>query len=332
MPLDPQVAEFYKNKHSKAVFGKIEIKKIRAAIDMFYNARECLVDLPRVDNKCIPSDGEQLPIRIYYPEERVKIGEEGLPVMIFFHGGAFVVHNVNSHDNLCRKLSKECNVIVVSVEYRLAPEKRHPAQVIDAVSTLEWLIDHHREIGANPEKIIPAGDSAGATLAMDICIYAKNHGIKIPLAILYYGYFGCGDVRENESYKLYSNGKYGVSTDLIDASSDMVKPVDGNLSANRDNRYPELNSLNYLNPGNFEDSELRMDTKSLIVVAEYDPLKDDGLKFAEKMKAVGNDVELINMSGMTHGFMVLWNKFDRCSRVFEATCKAIEDILPSRKK
>ena len=143
MPLDPQVIEIYKNRRSPQKTFSIQEMRINA--DNIFNDRTEIIKIFRSEDRLIE---EYLPIRIYWPDSCIN-----RPIMMYFHGGGFVMHNIASHDSLCRKLSIECGCIIISVGYRLAPEHKYPACIEDGYTALNWAYKNASSIGGIPNKI-----------------------------------------------------------------------------------------------------------------------------------------------------------------------------------
>ena len=166
--MEPAKARAYSNEY---------IKKVMDAIDF------APIQMQTVSDVMIPvRDGTQIKVRIYRPSSI-----NDLPVIIYYHGGGFVLYDLESHDRVCRRLAKTNNAIVVSVEYRLAPEYKFPIPTYDCYDSLMWVQDNIHKIGGDIDRISVAGDSAGANLATVSCIMSRDHdGPKIHSQILIY--------------------------------------------------------------------------------------------------------------------------------------------------
>ena len=127
----------------------------------------------KVENRRIPVDRGQIDIRIYWPRA-VSLGET-LPALLFFHGGGFVIGDLDTHDSVCRLLSKQSDVIVVAVDYRMSPEFKFPVAVEDCFSALKWVANNAVRIGVDADRIAVGGDSAGGNLATVVAILARNN-------------------------------------------------------------------------------------------------------------------------------------------------------------
>ena len=318
--LDPQVAKHYEGLRFASPFGKLPIEKIRAAMDEVYNDKKKLVELFRVEDIWIDRNGakaaksqsapasdnpydmsDPLLLRLYLPSPGTH------SVLLYFHGGGFVMHNVASHDNLCRKLAEECDALVVSVEYRLAPENPYPAALQDAWTALNWAKEHAAEYGGDPERIFAGGDSAGATISASLTFLTRDRkGPAMEGQILFYGVYGAVPLAESKTVELYGDGQYVLPREMLEACDEAYGYGTGELADYRD-------------PGMCLNAATS--TRTLMVTAEMDPLREDGEAFARLLAKAGDDVTCLRMRGMMHGFMLLWPEFDRCEEVFRMTAE-----------
>lgn len=292
MPLDPQVLEIYKNKPAPP--EKYVLEEMRAGADATFNDKTEVIGIYGYEDRTILG---YLPIRIFYP------GDKGpYPVLIYFHGGGFVMHNIASHDSLCRKLSTELNRIVVSVGYRLAPEFPYPACMEDGRAAFKWVYENAPVFGGIPEKIVLSGDSAGATISASVCLWNIKHGLPLPEGlVLFYGMYGAVSEDESESFRMFGNGEYVLPRKMSDWCMGLYIPKDADLSDP------------YLYPG--KALSLSGFPKTVVVSAEYDPLRDDGEKFYSRLAEDGCDAKLIRVEGVMHGFMLYWNRIDKAKEL-----------------
>jgi acetyl esterase/lipase len=228
------------------------------------------------------SDGD-VPVRVYWPDEQAN-----RPVLVWLHGGGWVLGSVETHDNHCRQLCDEVGAIVVSVDYRLAPETKFPGALEDCVAAWQWVTAHASELGGDPNRVAIAGDSAGGNLAAAVCLVAREQGLRAP------------------EFQLLV---YPV-TDYEFGSASMVDNASGyGLEADHMRWFFEHYART---PADYDDwrmSPLRADLHdlppALVITAEYDPLRDQGEAYAAKLEAAGVETALMRADGVFHGFFGL---------------------------
>ena len=232
----------------------------------------------------IPGPGGQIRARAFYPGDP-KRGP--YPVITYFHGGGYVAMSPETHEKLTKQLCVGAGALVVSVDYRLAPEHRYPAPLDDCVAAWRWVRAHAAEIGGDAARIVAGGDSAGgnATAALALRLLAANEPLPRALLLL------CpwlDMALDTESMRTFSPDDGVLDTDIMTFFRDC-----------------------YVVPANWADpfaSPLRGDLRrfppTLVVAGAIDPLRDDALQFAQKLKGAGREVVLSNYAGMPHDFML----------------------------
>ena len=265
----------------------------------------------RTEDRRIAGPGSDLPIRIYTPRE-LKTAEK-LPVLMWFHGGGFVIGSLDTHDSVCRMLANQADCIVVAVDYRLAPECKFPAAVEDCEAALKWAALHAVEFGGDPACMAVGGDSAGANLATVIAILARDAAHpKLVFQLLIYP---CtAPEPETASHYKFKEG-YVLTRNSITWFYRQY------LRSGRDEnefRYAPLvhDDLSGLPP-------------SLIIVAGYDPLRDEGVEYARKLIEAGNRVQLSNYEGMVHGFYLMGGAVDAARRAVTESAEAMREAFDS---
>jgi acetyl esterase len=234
--------------------------------------------------------GREISLRVYRPA-----GIEGtLPVVVFFHGGGFVVCTLETHDPYCRALAAEAEAVVVSVDYRLAPEHKFPAGVEDALATTEWVLEHVRELGGDRSRMFVAGDSAGATLATVVALLLRDMGITgLAGQILLYPVTAHYDpptasyVEMAEGYGLTRKGMTWFWDHYLNDKSEAKDFRAAPLMA------ASLSGL----------------PRAFVVTAEYDVLRNEAQAYAKRMEDAGVEVTHVFAQGMNHGFAASPNEF-----------------------
>lgn len=244
---------------------------------------EVIHPVGKVENTAIPGPAGQLPIRIYTPD-----AQGPFPVLAFYHGGGFVLCDLDSHDDQCRKMCNAMKAVVVSVDYRLAPEAKFPAAPEDCYAATQWCADNMDVLDGNGTLLV-GGDSAGGCLAAAVCLMAKARGgPAIAHQFLIYPVTDCNF--DTPSYQDFAEG-YFLSQEMmrwfwrhyLAAESDEANPLASPLRAD---------DLSEMPP-------------ATIITAGFDPLRDEGKAFADKLAAAGVPVTYHCYDDMIHGFLGL---------------------------
>ena len=237
--------------------------------------------LARVESFTLPArDGYELPVRLYAPSS------EGLPVLVYFHGGGFTIGSIATHDVLCRTLSHLADCAVLSVNYRLAPTHKFPVAHDDAWDSVQWLARHGGELGLDVSRLAVGGDSAGGTLAAACALQARD--AKLPLALQLLIYPGCAAHADTPSHKTFARGFLLEDTHITYFFNHYLR-----TEADREDwRFAPLNApdVDGVAPAWFG-------------LAECDPLVDEGVLYADKLRAAGVPVDLEIYRGVVHEFI-----------------------------
>lgn len=211
-----------------------------------------------------------------------------VPVVVYFHGGGFVLGTLETHDHICRKLALDSGVAIVSVDYRLAPEHPFPAPVEDAYESVLFIAQHASEWGLDGHLLAVAGDSAGANLATVACLLARaRKGPAIAHQLLIYPVTDAAC--DAPSYELYGRG--------FTLTSDLMRLMWRMYLAGQDGRAPYASPLR---------AQLEGLPPATVITAEYDALRDEGVAYAERLRASGVDVVHRHESDLVHGFAAMW--------------------------
>ncbi|MEJ8824094.1 alpha/beta hydrolase [Variovorax humicola] len=250
-----------------------------------------------------PGPGGAIPLRLYRP-----MGSQGtdvLPVLVYYHGGGWVIGDLETHDVLCRELCNGSGCAVVAVEYRLAPEHRFPAAVDDALAAARWVRQEAASLGVDASRLAVGGDSAGGNLAAVISIMARDAG-DLPIAYQLLIYPGTDMRRGHASHT--TNGKgYLLEADTITYFhdhyiTDAAQDLDWHAS-------PLLHKdLSRLPP-------------ALVITAGFDPLRDEGLDYADSLVAAGNRASYVCFERQIHGFITMGKVLDEANAAV-ALCAA----------
>jgi acetyl esterase len=278
------------------------VEQARTGYDAMGAMRGDLPELAKVEDSTLPGPAGDIPIRIYTPAL-----EGPLPVVVFFHGGGFTIGSLTSHDPVAHKLAAESGAIVVSVDYRLAPEAKFPAAVEDSFAALEWVGANAASFGGDPSRIAVCGDSAGGNLAAVCCILARETGgPNVAFQALIYP---TTDARGGYP-SIEENGEG------LFLSADTMRWFYEHYSRTDDDKH------------DWRCSPIAADDLSglppaLIITAEYDPLRDEGEAYGEALRAAGNSVTIKRYDGMTHVFFQLGAMLEEGRQAMAETAAAL---------
>jgi acetyl esterase len=255
--------------------------------------------LPRVEDLQVAG----LPARLYAPSA----GK--LPVMLYLHGGGFTIGDLETHDSLCRQLALRSGCAVLALDYRLAPEHRFPAAVDDAWAALAWLHEHAASLGLDGSRLAVGGDSAGGTLAAGAAFFARDRGLPLALQLLITP--GAASHANTPSHRLFANGF------LLDAASiEWFFAHYLDRHQRHDWRFAPLEAEDH--------SGL---APACVVLAECDPLVDEGIAYADMLRAAGVAVQLELYRGVTHDFIKMGRQIPEAITALDACAAAIRDHL-----
>jgi len=242
-----------------------------------------------VEDRKIPGPAGPLAIRIYRPE-----GKAPMPALVYFHGGGFVMGDLESHDALCRKLANGAGCVTIAVDYRLAPENKYPAALEDCFAATRWVAENTAALNLDPRRIAVGGDSAGGNLAAVIAMMARD--AKTPrLAFQLLIYPSMDATLQTESHRR-----------LVDSfpSRDEIRYLwSSYIRGEADRKDPRV-SPNFAT--NFKGLP-----PALVITAEFDPLCDEGETYGEKLRAAGVPVTISRYDGTIHGFVSMSEMLDK---------------------
>jgi acetyl esterase len=276
-----------------------------------YEAAADILELPRavlarVEDIRIPAtDGTALPARLYAPSR------DALPVLLYLHGGGFTIGSPNTHDSLCRQLASRSGAAVISLDYRLAPEHRFPTAVADAWAAMHWLACHANTLGLDGTRLAVGGDSAGGTLAAVCAIHARDTGLPLRQQLLITP--GTTAYADTPSHREFAHGY------LLDAES-IAWFFDQYIDrADRaDWRFAPLNT-----------DDLEGVAPACIVLAECDPLVDEGVAYADKLRMAGVPVTFELYRGVTHDFIKMGRVLPEAASAQAMIADALRHALAS---
>jgi acetyl esterase len=249
-----------------------------------------LADLARVDDREIPGRAGRIPVRTYTP-----IGAGPFAGIVYFHGGGFVIGDLETHDPLCRQIAARAGAVVCAVDYRLAPEHPFPAAIEDAESAGRWFLAQAESLGVDPRRLFVMGDSAGGTLATVTALALRDQrSPSLRGQVLIYPITDHVEAG-SASYEAFAEG-YGLSREdmrwfIRHYAGDPAHATDPRVCPLR---MPTLRGL----------------PPAFVVTAEYDVLRDEGERYVERLREDGVDVAFERADGLHHGFIRLFGILD----------------------
>jgi len=292
MPLDPQARAFL---DQLAALGGIQLHDLpvaqaREAMEAMSAMRggepEAVAD---ISDRTIPGPGGEIPVRVYRP------GRDGTrPVLVYFHGGGWVLGSLQTHDGVCRALANAADCVVVSVDYRLAPEHGYPAAPEDCWAATRWVAANAASLGADGARLAIGGDSAGGNLTAVVALMARDRGgppIRFQLLVYPVTDFGfdTASYRDNaEGYLLTTEGMRWFWGHYL------AKPASGSEAFASPLRAESLKRL----------------PPALVITAEFDPLRDEGEAYAGRLREAGVPTTLSRYHGQIHGFFSMGDLID----------------------
>jgi acetyl esterase len=260
-----------------------EARIARAARGKFFDGD--LKPLARIENIFIPGPAGHIPARLYAQESG------GVrPALVYFHGGGFVQCNLETHDAICRALASESDFIVVSIDYRLAPEHRFPAAVDDAHAATLWIAAHAASLGIDAQRISVGGDSAGGTLAAVTAIRCRNAGAPVLASQILLCPVTDLSSFDTDSYREFAEGYYLTRAGMRWFAGHY-------LASDDDAHHPEASPL--------LAEDFTGLAPALVIAAELDPLRDEAEAYAQRLQQAGVPVTLSRYPGMIHAFTSL---------------------------
>ena len=256
----------------------------------------------KVQNRTIPGPGGAIPVRIYTPETpEGPTNPEPLPVLMFFHGGGWVLCNLDTHDGTARRLANHASCIVISVDYRLAPEHPFPAPLDDCCAATYWASENAGDLGGDPTRLAVSGDSAGGNLAAATALRLRDEGgPKLRHQLLIYPAVDAGC----DAASFTENGSgYFLSADAMRWFWDHYEGA----PADRANPYfaPTCSE----NLAGLPDAT--------VLTAEFDPLRDEGEAYGRQLIAAGNSCDLVRYDGVIHGFFAMHDLLPKARQAVE---------------
>lgn len=307
MPLDPQVEKIllWAKRANAPAYHDIDADAARAHYERIAGTLDIVTpDLHEVVDFEVPLPGRSLRVRQYAPWPHH--WAEPRPALVYFHGGGFTIGSVDTHDRVCRVLARGGDCLVYSVDYRLAPQHKFPAAADDAFDALAWIRDEAQSLGVDLARLAVGGDSAGGTLAAACAIHARDRGWPLALQLLIYP--GLSHDQQTGSHRRFASG-YLLDAETVQWFFDQyLRGPEDRL----DWRFAPLLA-----------KDLAGVAPAWIAAAEFDPLHDEDLAYAERLREAGVPVELVDYPGMIHAFFQHAGFVPAARRAHDDACAAL---------
>jgi acetyl esterase len=265
--------------------------------------------LARVEDFTITArDGFAVPVRLYAPSHAV------LPVLVYFHGGGFTIGSVATHDGLCRRLSHHAGCAVLSVDYRLAPEHKFPTAAHDAWDAVQWVAQQGATRALDGTRVAVGGDSAGGTLSAVCAIWARDAGLPLALQLLFYP--GTAAHQDTESHRTFAHGFVLEEPHITYFFNHYIR-----TPADRDDwRFAPLDGRT----DSGQLAELEGVAPAWLGLAECDPLVDEGVQYADRLRMAGVPVDLEIYRGVVHEFIKMGRALPQATQAHTDAARALQ--------
>jgi acetyl esterase len=309
MPLDPQAQQVLEQIAALGLPPNHLVSPSQARINMKSRPRAAGPEVTRVEDRLIPGPGVDIPVRIYTPT-----GSGPFPILVWFHGGGWVVGDLETADPTARYLTVGAKCVVISVDYRLAPETKFPGAADDCYAATVWAAQQATRLNGDPSKIAVGGDSAGGNLAAAVALMARDRG-GLSLAFQLLVYPVTARDFDMPSYRQNAEG-YGLALDAMRWYWDHYL------------QHPDDASNPYAAPLVAEN--LKGLPPALVITAECDPLRDEGEAFAKRLQAAGVPTTYSRYDGMIHGFFGMTAVLDKGKQAVAEACAALQHAFAAK--
>lgn len=282
------------------------VEEARREFRLTIDSTSHVAAIEQVRSVDIPTPAGPLSTRVYIPKKT----RGQLPILVWFHGGGFVIGDLSTADPTCRALASQSGAMVVSVDYRRAPEHPPPAALEDCLAATAWLAEHAGELGGDGSRIAVGGDSAGGTLAALVALGARDHGPQLALQLLVYP--ATDLTLSHPSVREFGRSPFLLDMRALEWFTDHF--LQGSAADD-----PAVSPL--------FASELRGVAPALVITAEYDPVRDEAEAFAARLRDSGVAVEQVRYAGQIHGFFTMDLVFPAARRAQRRAVLALAEHL-----
>ena len=306
MPLDPQVVTIMEQLAALGLPAAHTVSAQEARANARLRPRAAGPEVAQVEDRTIPGPESETPVRIYTP-----VGDGPFPVLVWYHGGGWVVGDLDSADATARQLTVGSGCLVVSVDYRLAPETKFPGPAEDCYQAMEWAAANAGSLKGDGTKLAVGGDSAGGNLAAAVSLMSRDrNGPAVSFQLLVYpvtdrDFDTVSYVDNADGYQLSRDGMVWYWDHYLADDGDAANPYAAPLQAG---------DLSGLPP-------------ALVITAEYDPLRDEGEAYADRLAGAGVETTCTRYDGMIHGFFGMAAAVDQGRQAVDQACVLLKDTL-----
>ena len=306
MPLDPQARTVLEVVAELNLPANHTVSPAEARANAKMRPRVIGPEVAKVEDRTIPGPGPDIPVRIYTP-----VGPGPFPILAWFHGGGWVVGDLDSADGTARQLTVGANCVTVSVDYRLSPETKFPGALDDCYAATMWAAQHAAELNGDASRLAVGGDSAGGNLAAAVALMTRDRqSPALAFQLLIYPVtdrnFATASYTDNaEGYLLSKASMEWYWDHYLSDPSDALNPYAAPLQAKDFSGLPP----------------------ALVITAEYDPLCDEGEAYGARLKAAGIPTVCTRYDGMIHGFFGMWGALDKGKRAIHEASAALRQAL-----
>jgi acetyl esterase/lipase len=305
MAIDPQVEAYLERLKALGVPPIQELTPEQARANFAASIEPLFGPVDAVASVEDRETDDGVPVRIYRPDDSA----EPAPALVFFHGGGWVVGSIATHDGIARALANRAGCVVVSVDYRVAPEHRFPVAIDDAWSATRWVLANADELGIDPARVAVGGDSSGGNLAAVVARRARDAGLPLVLQLLVY------PVTDHS----FDTGSYAEFVEGYSLTREGMRWYWSHYLGDGDGSDPDASPA--------RAAELAGLAPAFVATAELDPLRDEGEAYARRLEEAGVPTTLVRYDGMIHGFLRMPAAIDRAGDALDDLSGVLSDAF-----
>ena len=308
--LDPQLVHVLELINQLPATHELSLEGARANFEAAMGLSGKPPEMDSIEDLEVPGPAGPTRVRVFHPSPGGP-----LPIVVYFHGGGHVIGSLDTHQPLCADLAHRTGSVVVSVDYRLAPEHPFPAAVDDAYAATTWACAHAAELGGTADAVGVAGDSAGGNLAAAVALMARDNGTPgLAMQVLFFAEL---------DHRVYRTGSNRTESSMENAEGYMLEYADMRWFSER--YLPDVGEIENPLASPLRASDLSGLPAALVLTAGYDVLRDEGQAYAARLAADGTEVTHQHDADLVHGWSYMSLTVDRCDEAMEQACGWIRD-------